>query len=299
MSQGFFTAFRGRVGLAILVLGLFVARPGVASASVSYTYYPSGSAAGDNTLNGLDHLYYYSWDITGLTSLVSQGIVSASITFTDLYNWNSGANVLHLDLLDSATLGTPVGVSAVVGNVRDAVDSAPTTPTKQSDMTNDAFDAANLLSSSAKTNLSDRSFVGQFTAPTSTSTLNSALIGLTNDVTGGFNGDANDVAWANALITPAGWTLGTTQGPNGGYNYTYTFTAAQLTALGTYITNGGDIALAFDPDCHFFNDGVSFQIVTSGVGITASAVPEPASLLLLGAGLVVAGRYRRRAASRK
>jgi hypothetical protein len=61
--------------------------------------------------------------------------------------------------------------------------------------------------------------------------------------------------------------------------FTYNFTAAQLLALQSYIANGGDIAFGLDPDCHFFNDGVTFKITTvPDTGTTA---------ILLGGAFVV------------
>jgi hypothetical protein len=62
--------------------------------------------------------------------------------------------------------------------------------------------------------------------------------------------------------------------------YVYTFTAAQLTALSAYIGNGSNIAFGFDPDCHFWNNGITFQIQT-----TPNNVPEPTTLALLGTGI--------------
>jgi PEP-CTERM motif len=71
-------------------------------------------------------------------------------------------------------------------------------------------------------------------------------------------------------------------------NFVYNFTADQLSALFTYISNGGNFALGFDPDCHFFNNGITLQIFTA----PAQTTPEPATLALLGTGL--AGLYARR-----
>lgn len=76
-------------------------------------------------------------------------------------------------------------------------------------------------------------------------------------------------------------------------NFVYNFTAAQLTALFSYISNGGNFALGFDPDCHFFNNGIKFEIFTS----PAATTPEPATLALLGTGL--AGLYARRRRQKK
>ena len=81
-----------------------------------------------------------------------------------------------------------------------------------------------------------------------------------------------------------------------GVNYTLNFTASQLQTLSAYIANGKDIAFGIDPDCHFFNDGITFTM-------TLTPVPEMSALFPL-IGLLAAVAFthvlhRRRSAQMK
>jgi hypothetical protein len=58
--------------------------------------------------------------------------------------------------------------------------------------------------------------------------------------------------------------------------WTYTFTAAQVAALRSDIANGSNFALGFDPDCHFFNNGVQMTMTTRG-----AATPDTGSTLVM------------------
>jgi hypothetical protein len=79
-----------------------------------------------------------------------------------------------------------------------------------------------------------------------------------------------------------------------GQDFTYNLNAQQLAALSSYIANGHDIAFGFDPDCHFFNDGITFTL-------NVAPIPEAASLIpvacLVAASTIFEARRRRRLAA--
>ena len=67
--------------------------------------------------------------------------------------------------------------------------------------------------------------------------------------------------------------------PGPSEDYSYWFDANEIKKLDNYSANDGRFGLGFDPDCHYFNDGVKLKIYTS-------VVPEPATVVMMMTGLV-------------
>jgi len=164
-------------------------------------------------LYDLDHHYSYSWRIDSISLPTNAVIDSATLTFSNIANWDSTPNMLFGYLLDTATHS---GVNTFQDHPFDEVPVGDITD----HFANGAVIPSLITSSTAMTKLFQQSFT---TTPTT---------------------------------------------------YTFTFTTAELTALTNYINNGHDVALGFDPECHFFNDGVTFTFdYVTPVPEMANAIP--------------------------
>lgn len=230
----------------------------VTAQATSFSFQPTDSFGGDtNThdLGDLSHANTYTWGINGTseTSLKTQltsgySITSAVLTISNLYNWSSAdtINQLFIHLLDNPQ----TGVKAVVDDPND----------------------------------------------------NGVNQGVVSDYFGGkIAGNkvgSNWVAYgydSTGALIPTGTTnIYLTQyhdndGPTTKVNYSFVFSVAQASILQSYIANGhtggtsyADFGLGFDPDCHFYNNGVCLTINTAIVPVPDGSM----SLALLVVGLL-------------
>jgi hypothetical protein len=70
--------------------------------------------------------------------------------------------------------------------------------------------------------------------------------------------------------------------PDTPQDLTYDFTASDIAKLNAYAADGV-FGIGFDPDCHYWNDGIVLTIET---------IPEPATCVLLGLGALLAIRKK-------
>jgi len=250
--------------VAVLAAGVLgAAQPASAAPVQLYSATTTG-------LQNMTHQNAYTWQLNGVNTQVGNAtITSAVLTFFNFANWVSAAsdptNILWVDLLDTSTHQGNYQIASAIDNTNSGTLGV-------SDVL-DGFRYSGGSNVSVIPSLvtagTSRTYLGSSTNP--------------NDV--GVNG-YNPAGTADALGSNAG-AFGTTP-------TTWTLTITDATVLNTlknYINNGGDIALGLDSDCHFSDTSIQFQIF-GDQQVGASAVPEPATLLLVGSGIAAA--YRRR-----
>ena len=183
-----------------------------------YTFQPIP----DIDLAGLDHHYYYIWEIKDFSLPADEPVIGASLFFDNINDWTvEDGDILYMRLLSKADI-------------------------TEADVTDDVVD---------------------LWKP-----------GSDNNIYRGHDGQA-----VGDDLSDYGILLGTYTDddpfPNPPEDFTYNFTQSQWESLDDLIRADGRFGIGLEPDCHYWNDGITLTIVT----------PVPGAVLLGILGLGVAG----------
>ena len=243
--------------LISLLTGAFVfIATGVVFAA-EYTYTPT-----DNDLDDLNHDYAYTWRINlasqGL-DILTENIDGATLYFNDIHESSVDLNdILHVNLIAGDAVPNPDGDLDNVDRFYD--DHNPTY---------------------------DNYFNSHYSADETT--LLFAFTGMDNDERDITLSLINE-AYSGEIMDIASWLDESHDQTDGAR---LEMPANGLSHLISY-AQGGIFGLGFDPDCHFYNHGITLTLLTSDKPTSSPDVPEPATLMLFGTGLLCfASRMRK------
>ena len=261
------------LGLGVLVAGVSVLGAASTASAASVIYSQTTTS-----LTNMTHQSAYTWQLDGI-NLGNNTITSAVLTFNGFFNWTTASsdpyNIMWVDLLDTSRTNTGNGA---IGTFTDNTNTSTLGLSDISDCFREPTSGRNVScvgASGLVTSGTAQTYFGS-----SVNTADSTVAGY-GSAPGTFGNNQPLVGGTGAFsTTPVTWSITVTN-------------STVLTALANYISNGSNIALGLDPDCHFGDTSITFQIYGNS-NVTTSAVPEPGTMLLVGSGLFAAYRRRRR-----
>ena len=221
------------------VLGIVALLASVTLAGTTYWAPPDSNPRDPSNINDLwdlDHTKVYVWEVSPLLG-DGETILSASLSFNDINNWEAADNEMFIRLLSG---------SDIAGAVADSVVS---------------YKMPGLYEGSD----------GQATGDDALGDYGD-LVGVYIDADGGNGGASEDK--------------------------TYHITGDLLAKMNVYASSGS-FGIGFDPDCHYWNNGISLTINTrvDELGtFNSHTIPAPGAILLGGIGVSFVGWLRRRRA---
>ena len=237
----------GLFSRVFLVTGAIIggSLPASAVFSNSFVYVPPTA-----DLQDLDHHNAYMWTLSGLQT--AQPYIGATLTISNINNWDLTKNILFMHLFDTALTTPAAGGSVVSGSGNNILTTFTDATGDPVTVLSDAFGPSSLATNP---------LVKQ-------GTTTNVMLGTYVD--GSFSGAGTVIDGVTVPNYQTG-TFTPPASPNQPQTVTYNFTPSQLAALNSYITgagagDAGRISLGFDSDCHFFNDGIT---------LTLTSVPEP------------------------
>lgn len=210
-----------------------------------YTFNSFDKSGNSNDMNDLDHYYYYSWAINWKLP-TDEEITGAILTFKKIWDWTKETDRLAIHLLDAPPL--------LYTEIRTA--------------TNVDAGGGTTYSTTLSSKLDNQGGGDNFTGK------GVLITPIWNDPNGGSATKAIDLVYDLAHL---GTQFNSTTGA------IIPGEKSILADLNNYIINDGKFGFGIDPDCHYYNDGITLQITTA-------KVPEPSTMLLIISGLIgVAG----------
>ncbi|MDD2898784.1 MAG: PEP-CTERM sorting domain-containing protein [Desulfuromonadaceae bacterium] len=266
-----------------------------AAGATSYSFSSNDGSNTKNDLNDLDHYKLYVWGIDPASTMQTiaannEKIIGASISFKNIYNWaNEPNDILKVYLVDNPKVVDKTNNGIDVWTATDNQGTS-TTPGKLQELTDPLFMQKTVVNSKGQT-VANTNF--RFESITElwrwTDAVDLQHKGVVTTTVVDTQGNENTTT---ANISSKSYY---------GHDLTYNFSAAELAVLMGNITSANPLAtstnpyasfgLGFDPDCHYYNDGITFNIETAPI---TTPVPEPGTMMLLGAGMFGLAIYGKR-----